>query len=104
MLELLLESEQPLTVAEVQARLPGARRAHTTVSTLLSRLAERGLVARHKRGREFEWFAAGTREQLAIAALERVLEGVDDPDAVVLGFLESVRGRRAAARRASGAD
>ncbi len=99
-LELLLAAARPMTVAEVQAELPGGRRAHTTVSTLLGRLAERGLVDRRRRGRLYEWFAAGSPQELAVAALHQVLEGVEDPDAVVLGFLESVRGVR---RRRRGA-
>ena len=93
MLELLLASERPMSVAEVQAALPGARRAHTTVSTLLTRLAERGLVERRSRDRGYEWFPAASAEELAIAALEQVLEGVEDADAVVLGFLGRRRGR-----------
>jgi len=92
-LELLLASERPMSVAEVQAALPGARRAHTTVSTLLTRLAERGLVERRSRDRGYEWFPAASAEELAIAALEQVLEGVEDADAVVLGFLGRRRGR-----------
>lgn len=93
-LELLLDAERPLAVAEVQAVLSGPRRAHTTVSTLLARLAERGLVKRRKRGRLYEWEPAGTREGLGVSALRHVLDRVDDPDAVVVGFLESVRGSR----------
>jgi predicted transcriptional regulator len=93
-LELLLVAESPMTVAEVQAALPGPRRAHTTVSTLLTRLSERGLVQRGPRGRVYEWSPAGSAQELAMAALEQVLEGVEDPDAVVLGFLDSVRGKR----------
>lgn len=94
-LELLLRSSESMTVAEVQASLAGPRRAHTTVSTLLTRLADRGLVGRASRGgRIYEWFPAGSTQELAVAALEQVLDGVEDPDAVVLGFLESVRGRK----------
>jgi|SRR5579875_551990 len=93
-LELLLRSQAPMSVAEVQAALPGTRRAHTTVSTLLTRLAERGLVERRSRDRVYEWFPAGSAQELAIAALERVLDGVEDPDAVVLGFLKHRRGTR----------
>jgi predicted transcriptional regulator len=98
-LELLVDSTGPLTVAEVQDALPGARRAHTTVSTLLTRLGERGLVERRGRGRVYEWFPAGSAQELAVAALEQVLEGIEDPDAVVLGFLESVRGPKGGRRR-----
>jgi predicted transcriptional regulator len=93
-LELLLATQAPMTVAEVQQTLTGTRRAHTTVSTLLTRLADRGLVTRHPRGRVYEWSPAGTAQELTISALHQVLEGVDDPDAVVLGFLDTVRGKR----------
>lgn len=99
-LELLLDSEKPMTVAEVQAALPGARRAHTTISTLLGRLSERGLAERRARGRRlFEWFPAGTSQELAVTALEQVLEGVEDPGAVVLGFLKTLPGSKRARDR-----
>lgn len=88
-LELLLESGEPMTVADVQAALPGERRAHTTVSTLLTRLSERGLVTRRKRDRQYEWSPAGSSQELAIAAVEKVLEGVEDPDAVLLSFFKA---------------
>lgn len=101
-LELLLEAPQPMTVAEVQAALPRERRAHTTVSTLLSRLAERGLARRRKRDRRYEWFPAGTPRELAIAAVEKVLEGVDDPEAVLLSFLEARRSGPRGRRRRKG--
>ncbi|HLI58379.1 MAG TPA: BlaI/MecI/CopY family transcriptional regulator [Solirubrobacteraceae bacterium] len=93
-LELLLAAPAPMTVAEVQQALPGARRAHTTVSTLLTRLADRGLVTRQHRGHIYEWSPAGTAHELTINALHQVLDGVEDPDAVVLGFLDSLRGTR----------
>lgn len=98
-LELLLDADGPMTVAEVQSALPGPRRAHTTISTLLTRLSERGLVDRRGRARLYEWFPAGSAQELAVAALERVLDGVEDPDAVVLGFLKT---RRGANRRRGG--
>lgn len=93
-LELLLRFGEPMTVAEVQSSLPGTRRAHTTVSTLLTRLGDRGLVQRRSRGRVYEWFPAGSAQELAVAALEQVLEGVEEPDAVVLGFLKTLRRRK----------
>lgn len=96
-LELLIGAPRPMTVAEVQASLPGRQRAHTTVSTLLTRLAGRGLVKRRRRERVYEWFPADTPDGLAVAAIRQVLEGVEDPDAVVLGFLEGLK-------RSSGTD
>lgn len=97
-LEALLEAGRPLTVSEMQASLGGRPRAHTTVSTLLGRLAERGLVERREERRPYAWAPAGTREELAVAALRQVLDRVEDPDAVVLGFLRSL-GRRGSRRR-----
>ncbi|WP_249011875.1 BlaI/MecI/CopY family transcriptional regulator [Conexibacter sp. DBS9H8] len=94
-LELLLAAAGPMTVTEVQGALTGAPRAHTTVSTLLTRLRERGLVTRELRDRVYAWAPAASAQELTIAALEQILDGVDDPDAVVLGFLDTVRGRRA---------
>jgi predicted transcriptional regulator len=93
-LELLLAAPGPMTVAEVQSALSGAPRAHTTVSTLLTRLRDRHLVTRGLRERVYEWWPAASAQELTIAALEQILVGVDDPDAVVLGFLDTLRGRR----------
>lgn len=93
-LELLLAAPAPMTVGEVQDALDGNRRAHTTVSTLLTRLRDRGLVTRRARDRVYEWSPAASAQELTIAALHQVLDGVDDPDTVVLGFLDSVRGKR----------
>jgi predicted transcriptional regulator len=93
-LELLLDAPAPMTVAEVQEALPGNRRAHTTVSTLLTRLGERRLVDRSRRGRLYEWFPADTAQGLAIRALAEVLAGVEEPHGVVMGFLESITGAK----------
>jgi predicted transcriptional regulator len=105
-LELLLEQERPLSVAEIQVALPGRRRAHTTISTLLGRLAERGLVTRSARSREFEWSPAGSEHELALGAIEQVLANVNEPDAVVLSFLagRQRKARRASARRKGAAE
>lgn len=78
----------PLLVAEVQEHLPGRRRAHTTVATLLTRLVERGVVAREAEGRGHRYRAAGTEQDLAVLALERALQGVEDPARAVLAFID----------------
>jgi Predicted transcriptional regulator len=85
---LVLLVHGPLLVAEVQERLPGRRRAHTTVATLLGRLLERGLVVRDPEGRGHRYRAAGTEEELAVLALEQALQGVDDPAQAVLAFVD----------------
>lgn len=98
-LEVLLDDAAgPMTVAELQAALGGAR-AHTTVATLLSRLADRGLVRRGLRERVYEWEPVADRDGLAVTALRQVLDQLEEPGPAVLGFLEDVTRRR----RGSGA-
>jgi predicted transcriptional regulator len=50
-LKVLLKAGSPLAASEVQARLKGRPRAHTTVLALLGRLVERRLVDREPDGR-----------------------------------------------------
>lgn len=94
----------PLLVAELRERLPGRPRAHTTVLTLLTRLAERGLVAREPEGKGHRYRAAGTEQELAVLALERALQGVDDPAEALLAFIDRLPSptRRHVQRRISG--
>lgn len=93
----------PLLVAEVRARLPGPNRAHTTVLTLLTRLASRGLVARRPEGRGHRYRAAGDEADLAVLALERTLQEVDDPAETLLAFIDRLPSptRRRVQRRLS---
>ena len=93
MLEVLLDAAGPLTVSELQAALGGSR-AHTTVATLLSRLAERGLVQRNLRERVYQWKPVADRDGLAVTALRQVLDQLEEPGPAVLGFLEDVTRRR----------
>lgn len=104
-LEALLDAERPLLVSEVQRRLAGRRWAHTTVSTLLGRLVDRGLVIREPEGRAHRYRSSGSAGELAAAALERALEGVDDPAGALLAFIDRLPAptRRRLARRLRGA-
>lgn len=100
-LRVLLEAEAPLAVREVQASLPPPARAHTTVSTLLTRLGERGLVTRKRDGRGHLYHTAGTDQELAALALARALEGVEDQAAAVAALVDRLPpcSRRDIARR-----
>lgn len=103
-LKVLLAAGTPLLVGEVQGRLDGRTRAHTTVLTLLSRLTERGLVDREPGGRGHRYFAVGTERELAVDALERVLGTLDDPSDALLAFIDRLpaRTRRGLTRRLLG--
>ena len=76
----------PLTAAEIAQRLrTGAR---TKVSAMLSKLAKRGLVARHTAGAEnrLEYGAPGSRPRLAPIARAR-LYGAPEPSPMVTAWL-----------------
>lgn len=103
-LKVLLAAGRPLVVAEVQEHLDGRQRAHTTVLTLLSRLADRGLVLREQSGRGHSYFAAGTEQELAVAALENVLQTLDRPADALVAFIDRLPAstRRGLTRRLAG--
>lgn len=86
-LKALLLADRPLLVNELVPLLDRGR-AHTTVLTLLGRLQERGLVARANEGRAHRYRAAGTEQELAAAALERLLRDVPDPGGALVAFLD----------------
>ncbi len=74
--------------------------AHTTVLTLLARLQDRGLVRRDGDGRAHRYRAAGDEQQLAVMALQRVLDSLDDPNTAVVAFVDRLLARlRADLRR-----
>lgn len=103
-LKVLLAAASPLTVGEVQHCLEGRQRAHTTVLTLLGRLTDRGLVDRELAGRGHRYFSVGTEQELAVDALERVLETLEDPSDAVIAFIDRLpaRTRRGLAQRLLG--
>lgn len=92
-LRLLLSASRPLTVAEVRERLPGTPRAHTTIVTLLGRLVDRGLASREGDARGHRYFPAGTEQELATAALAKIVEDLDDPRAAVVAFINRLPAR-----------
>lgn len=89
-LRVLLDADGPLLVGDVQTRLPGRQRAHTTVATLLGRLIERGLVAREPDGRRHRYRSVGGERALAVAALEQALARVDDPAGALVAFIDTL--------------
>jgi predicted transcriptional regulator len=102
-LRVLLAAERPLLVAEVRDRLPGTTRAHTTVITLLGRLLKRGLVRREGDSRGHRYAPAGTEQELAVAALNDVVAGIDNPAHALVAFINHLpASTRRRVRRALG--
>ncbi len=87
----VLWAREEATVAEVQEALRADRDlALTTVATMLSRLAGRGIVERRTEGRQFVYRAAvkeqEVRRSMVSALMDRLFEG--DPAALVNHLLD----------------
>jgi predicted transcriptional regulator len=83
LLELLWAAREPLGARELAEQLPGPRRAHNTVVTVLSRLVSKGLVERAGDGRRYTYRATGDPDQLTARAIERLLAAASDRRAVL---------------------
>jgi predicted transcriptional regulator len=88
------------TVRDIHAALAAARpRAYTTVMTIMDRLAQKGIVERHKVGKAFHYRARLTAEEARGKAVEKIVEGFFSGSraalAAHLGF-QAVSGRDSA--------
>jgi predicted transcriptional regulator len=77
-------------VNDILSVLPGQRRAYTTVMTIVTRLCDKGLLQRQRRGRGFVYKPAHSKEELAAQALRDVLASTEDPHAVLVRFVEDL--------------
>lgn len=81
----------PMTPGEVRDAL-GAALAYTTVMTVLSRLAEKGLVTRRRSGRAFAYQAVLDEDEIAARQMQRLLDTRDDRAAVLTRFVGALSG------------
>jgi len=88
LLERLWAAGEPLSTRELAAMLPGAPRAYTTVVTVLTRLAGKGLAERIGDGRRSLYRPAGDPDQLTARAIERLLAAAADRRAVLAHLVE----------------
>jgi BlaI family penicillinase repressor len=74
----VLWKREEATVQAVRAALaPERELAHTTVSTILSRLEKRGVVSRRKEGREYVYRAAVEEERVRRSVASEIGEVAD---------------------------
>lgn len=85
----LRQSPGAASAAWVQERLGGGL-AYTTVMTILTRLHAKGVVARQRAGRSFQWTATADEAGLAALRMRKVLDGERDREAVLASFLTSL--------------
>lgn len=89
-LDRLWQVGTPVSGRELASMLSSPERAYTTVMTILSRLMAKGLVERELIEGTYRYRAAGTPEELAARAIERLLASVADRSAVLAHFVERI--------------
>ena len=91
-MEVLWETDTSLTVREVSARLTERNLAHTTVMTVLDRLAKKGFARRQRDGRAWRYCPAATRETYVTELMLTALDQTGDRTAALTRFAQSVSG------------
>src|SRR5689334_25404393 len=91
-MDVLWESAEPLTVRQVGMRLTDRNLAHTTVMTVLDRLAKKGFAKRQRDGRAWRYCPAATRETYVTELMLTALDQTGDRTAALTRFAQSVSG------------
>jgi len=97
-MEVLWQTDSALTVREVSNGLPQSL-AHTTVMTVLDRLAKKGFARRERDGRAWRYRPAATRESYVAELMLTALAQTGDRDAALARFAQSVSGEEAGVLR-----
>jgi predicted transcriptional regulator len=100
-MEILWQTESPLTVRQVSNGLGQRNLAHTTVMTVLDRLAKKGFARRERDGRAWRYRPAETREAYVAELMLTALEQTGDRGAALARFAQSVSGAEAIMLRES---
>jgi predicted transcriptional regulator len=98
-MEVLWQTDSPLTVRQVSDGLTQRNLAHTTVMTVLDRLAKKGFARRERDGRAWRYQPAATREAYVAELMLTALDQTGDRDAALAMFAESVSGAEAVVLR-----
>src|ERR1700689_725539 len=97
-MEVLWQTDSALTVRQVSNGLPQSL-AHTTVMTVLDRLAKKGFARRERDGRAWRYRPAATREVYVAELMLTALAQPGDRAAALARFAQSVSGAEAEERR-----
>lgn len=100
-MEILWETPDPMTVRQVGDCLTDRHLAHTTVMTVLDRLAKKGFVKRQRAGRAWRYQPAESREAYVAELMLTALDQTGDRQAALTRFARSVSGAEAKALRAA---
>src|SRR5438128_7705252 len=98
-MDILWEAAEPLTVRQVSGGLTERDLAHTTVMTVLDRLAKKGFARRERDGRAWRYCPAATRETYVTELMLTALDQTGDRTAALTRFAQSVTGVEAVVLR-----
>lgn len=98
-MDVLWERPEPLTVREVGRALADRDLAHTTVMTVLDRLAKKGIVERTRQGRPWRYRPVSSRERYVSELMFDALGQTGDRGAALAAFARSMSGPEAKALR-----
>jgi predicted transcriptional regulator len=87
--EILDAADGPQTPAQVRAAL-GGDRAYTTVMTVMARLAERGVLVRHRAARGYAYTRQPDRTEVTARQMHRLLDTEADRYAVLARFVDQL--------------
>jgi predicted transcriptional regulator len=99
-LDALWSADAPMTPAEILGDLD-AELAYTTITTILTRLVDKGLVQRNRHGRGYEYVATVSEAELAANRMRSALAGTSDRLATMSQFVDGLSAKEAAALRAA---
>jgi len=103
-MEVLWQTDSALTVRQVSNGLDQRELAHTTVMTVLDRLAKKGFARRERDGRAWRYRPAATREAYVAELMLTALDQTGDRVAALARFAQSVSGDEAEVLREALAD
>jgi predicted transcriptional regulator len=89
-MDTLWRTNEPLTVRQVSASLADRALAHTTVMTVLDRLAKKGFAQRERDGRAWRYRPAASREVYITELMLSALDQTGDRSAALASFARSV--------------
>ena len=95
-----------MTVREVHTLLPDRKLAYTTVMTVLTRLAKKGIVSRVRDGRAWRYTALSSRQSLTARAMRDPLDDLSrqDQHSAILHFIHEASPDEIASLRAAMAE
>ena len=97
-MDVLWESEEPLSVRDIVKMLPGDY-AYTTILTVVTHLYEKDWVSREKLGRAYLYLPAQSRAEATSQVLRDIIDTSGDPEAVLLHLARIVTPSESAAFR-----